>query len=187
MKIWSRAGSIKCCTQKVWILHKTAVWPSSLYLGGPTSSSEAMSCVKCTLIPLNVLIRYCKCDKNALEKKTFKLEVKTYHGQKRAQWLCYNILWQIIIMCNIICNFEGSMSYSRMFVEQPLALSWSAKLLQICLPNFNIFKAQYRKFSHIIKCKTFNNNVKNINNKKIQKKNLLFLMPLWNIDFLFAF
>ena len=35
-------------------LHKVAVWPSSLYSGGPKSSSEAMSCVKCT-IPLNWL------------------------------------------------------------------------------------------------------------------------------------
>ena len=32
-------------------LHKMAVWPSSLYSGGPKSSSEAMFFVKCT-IPL---------------------------------------------------------------------------------------------------------------------------------------
>ena len=37
------------------ILHKMAVWPSSLYSGGPTSLSEAMSYVKCT-IPLNKLL-----------------------------------------------------------------------------------------------------------------------------------
>ena len=34
-------------------LHKMAVWPSSLYSGGIKSSSEVMSCVKCTIPVIN--------------------------------------------------------------------------------------------------------------------------------------
>ena len=53
----ARAGLIvahKKCEFCMFFLHKMAVSPSSLYSGGPISSSEAMSYVKCT-IPLKTI------------------------------------------------------------------------------------------------------------------------------------